>query len=62
MEIFREGQKIGHGKIIELQSNKKDFDVVKQGKECGILYQGSERIKEGDELVVYKEEYIQEEL
>ena len=62
LEIFREGQKIGHGKIIELQSNKKDFDLVKQGKECGILYQGSERIKEGDELVVYKEEYIQEEL
>jgi translation initiation factor IF-2 len=45
-----------------LQSNKKDFDVVKKGRECGILYQGNERIKEGDELLVYKEEYIQEEL
>ena len=62
LEIFREGEKIGHGRIIELQSNKKDFDVVKKGKECGILYQGTERIKEGDELVVFKEEYKQEEL
>jgi len=62
LEIFREGEKIGHGRIVELQSNKKDFDVVKKGKECGILYQGTERIKEGDELVVFKEEYKQEEL
>ncbi|HNY36057.1 MAG TPA: translation initiation factor IF-2 [Candidatus Pacearchaeota archaeon] len=62
LEIFREEEKIGHGRIIELQSNKKDFDVVKKGKECGILYQGSERIKEGDTLVVFKEEYKQEEL
>ncbi|MFZ3054399.1 MAG: translation initiation factor IF-2 [Minisyncoccales bacterium] len=62
LEIFRNGEKVGQGRIIELQSNKKDFDVVKKGRESGILYQGSERIKEGDELVVYKEEYIQEEL
>jgi len=62
LEIFRNGEKVGQGRIVELQSNKKDFDVIKKGRECGILYQGSERIKEGDELVVYKEEYIQEEL
>jgi translation initiation factor IF-2 len=62
LEIFRNEEKIGHGRIIELQSNKKDFDVVKKGKESGILYQGSERIKEGDILVVFKEEYRQEEL
>jgi translation initiation factor IF-2 len=62
LEIFREGVKMGHGRIIELQSSKKDFDTVKKGKECGILYQGGERIKEGDELVVFKEEYRQEEL
>jgi translation initiation factor IF-2 len=60
VEIFRDTEKIGTGKIIELQSNKKDFDVVKKDKECGILYQGSERIKEGDELVAYKEEYVKE--
>lgn len=62
LEIFRDGEKIGQGRIVELQANKKDFDVVKKGKESGILYQGNERIKEGDELVVFKEEYKQEEL
>lgn len=62
VEIFRDNEKIGNGRIVELQSNKKDFDVVKKGKECGILYQGNERIKEGDELVAYKEEYVKEEL
>jgi translation initiation factor IF-2 len=62
LEIFRSGEKTGQGRIVELQSNRKDFDVVKKGKECGILYQGSERIKEGDELLVYKEEYVQTEL
>ena len=62
LEIFREGEKIGFGKIVGLQSNKKDFDVVKKGKETGILYQGSTRIKEGDELVIYREDYIKEEL
>jgi translation initiation factor IF-2 len=59
LEIFRNGEKIGQGRIVELQSNKKDFDVVKKGRECGILYQGNERIKEGDELIIYKEEYVQ---
>ncbi len=62
LEIFRGGEKIGSGRIVELQSNKKNFDVIKKGKECGILYQGNERIKEGDELVIYKEEYKREEL
>jgi len=60
LEIFREGEKIGSGKIIELQSSKKDFDIVKKGKEAGLLYQGSTRIKEGDELLVYKEDYVKE--
>lgn len=62
LEIWREGEKVGSGKIVGLQSAKKEFEVVKKGKETGILYQGSERIKEGDELVIYKEEYIKEEL
>ncbi len=62
LEIWRNGEKVGSGKIVELQSGKKEVDVVKKGKESGILYQGSEKIKEGDELVIYKEEYIKEQL
>jgi translation initiation factor IF-2 len=54
LEIMRGGEKIGEGKIIEIQANKKNFESIKSGKECAILYQGQERIKEGDELVFFK--------
>ncbi|MFA5232250.1 MAG: translation initiation factor IF-2 [Candidatus Paceibacterota bacterium] len=54
LEIIRGGEKIGEGKIIEIQANKKNFESIKSGKECAILYQGQERIKEGDELVFFK--------
>lgn len=54
LEIIRNGEKIGEGKIVEIQVNKKNFESVKEGKECAILYQGQERIKEGDELVFFK--------
>jgi translation initiation factor IF-2 len=54
IEIMRNGEKIGEGKVIDLQANKKSFESVKIGKECAILYQGSERIKENDELVFFK--------
>lgn len=62
MEIFRGGEKIGQGRIIDVQANKKSFPSVKAGKECAILYQGDERIREGDEIVSYKEDYVKEEL
>ncbi|MDD3170540.1 MAG: translation initiation factor IF-2 [Candidatus Pacebacteria bacterium] len=54
LEITRGGERIGEGKIIEIQANKKNFESIKSGKECAILYQGQERIKEGDELVFFK--------
>lgn len=54
LEIIRGGEKVGEGKIIEIQANKKNFESIKSGKECAILYQGQERIKEGDELVFFK--------
>lgn len=62
LEIMRDGEKVGSGRIVGLQIAKKDCDVVKKGKESGILYQGNEKIKEGDELIIYKEEYIKEQL
>lgn len=62
LEIMRAGERIGQGRIIDVQANKKSFPSVKAGKECAILYQGDERIKEGDEIISYKEDYIREEL
>lgn len=62
MEIIRGEEILGQGKIIDVQVNKKSLAVVKAPKECAILYQGNERIKEDDEIVCYKEEYVKETL
>jgi len=54
IEIFREEQKIGQGKMINLQVKKKDVEVVEKGNECGILYEGDDKIQEGDILLFFK--------
>ena len=54
IEIFREEQKIGQGKMINLQIKKKDVKVVEKGNECGILYEGDVKIQEGDILLFFK--------
>jgi translation initiation factor IF-2 len=56
IEIFREENLVGRGKLVNLQKNKKDIDRVPKGEECGILYEGDTRVEEGDILVIYQEE------
>ena len=53
LEIYRDEEKIGKGKIIELQKDKKKVNQVTKGSECGILYQGEAKIEEKDILRVY---------
>lgn len=56
LEIYRNEQKVGSGKIIELQREKKKVGQVSKGQECGILYEGDVKIEEGDILWAYTEE------
>jgi translation initiation factor IF-2 len=56
IEIFREEEKIGEGKIVNLQIEKKDIQRAKTGQEIGILYEGEAKIKVGDILNVYTKE------
>ena len=49
-------EKIGKGRIIQLQQNKKDINEVEKGKEAGILFEGDMVIEEGDILEIYREE------
>ncbi len=56
IEVFRNEEKIGGGKLINLQRNKKDVEKLVKGDECGILYEGNVKIEEGDILVMYIEE------
>ena len=62
IEIFREENLIGKGKLVNLQKNKKDVDRVPKGEECGLLYEGDTRIEEGDTLAIYQEERRKSEL
>jgi translation initiation factor IF-2 len=56
VEIKRAGEIIGKGKIEGLQRNKNVTDEVGKGNECGIVFAGNVKIKEGDILIVYTEE------
>ncbi|MCD6500872.1 translation initiation factor IF-2 [bacterium] len=56
IEILREEEIIGKGRIKNLQQEKKDVQKVGKGKECGILFQGEIDVEEGDILKVFREE------
>jgi translation initiation factor IF-2 len=55
-EIRRGGEIVGKGKIEGLQQNKNATTEVGRGNECGIVFEGNIRIKEGDNLLIYTEE------
>ena len=62
IEVYREEELVGKGKIINLQRNKKDIAKLPKGEECGILYDGNNRIDKGDILIIYREQRRKEEL
>jgi len=55
IEVYHEEEKIGKGRMINLQKNKKDIERAGKGEEIGILYEGDVKIEVGDEVVFYKE-------
>src|SRR6056297_2716156 len=56
LEIIRDKEKVGEGKIINLKRQEKDVDRVPQGEQCGMLYEGKADIEEGDTLKIFKTE------
>jgi translation initiation factor IF-2 len=56
VEVLRNEEKIGEGKMINLQKDKKDIDSASKGQECGILFEGGTQIQEGDILVFFFKE------
>lgn len=56
IDVIRDDKKIGQGKIIQLQRNKKDVDKAAKDQECGILFKGTTTIEKGDILEIYEEE------
>lgn len=56
IEVKRDGEIVGKGKLEALQQDKKVTAEVGKGNECGIVFEGDTKIKEGDTLVAYTEE------
>jgi translation initiation factor IF-2 len=56
LEVIRDGESLGSGRMANLHQNKQNVDEVGQGNECGVVFEGSIKIAEGDTLVAYKEE------
>ena len=56
VEVFREEEKIGRGRLINIQRNKKDVEEIIKGEECGVLFEGYIKIEKGDVLIGYFEE------
>jgi len=56
IEVYRGEKLTGQGRLINLQKNKKDITEAGKGEEVGILYEGAEKIQEGDYLVFYTQE------
>lgn len=55
-EIIRDENKIGTGRLINLQRNKKDVDKVIRGDDCGMLFESPSVIQENDYLSFFIEE------
>lgn len=62
VDIERNREKVGEGRILQLQKNKNDTDKALKGQECGILFDGDAKIEEGDALIAYEEEKKRAEL
>jgi translation initiation factor IF-2 len=62
VDIMRNEEKIGSGKIVQLQHNKKDMAEVEKGREAGILFEGDAIAEEGDILECYRIEKKKREL
>ena len=56
LDVYRNEEKIGQGKIAKLQKEKKEVGEVGKGYECGILYKGDIEIQEDDVLEAYSQE------
>jgi len=55
LEVIRNSTKVGIGRIINLQRDKKDVDLARKGDEAGILFEGNIKIEKGDIIVAYTE-------
>lgn len=52
IEISRNEEKAGEGRLITLQQGKKTVEEAKKGMECGILFEGNAKVQDDDILII----------
>lgn len=62
IDVFRGEEKLGAGKLVQLQVNKADVDSCPKDRDCGILFEGEAKIEKRDTLLLYREEKKKREL
>ncbi len=62
LEISRQAEILGQGKILQLQQNKQSASTVNKDKECGLQIDSETAVEKNDILEVYREEKIKREL
>lgn len=62
VDIYRDEEKIGNGKLINIKKEERDVEKILENEEFGMLLESKERTEEGDILVLYKEEKIKKTL
>ncbi len=56
VDVWRNEEKIGKGRILTVKKEKEEVDLVAKGRECGILFSGDIDVQENDILEAYIEE------
>ncbi len=54
-EVVRRDEVVSQGRITNVQHEKKDVSLVSRGQECGLSYEGEEKIQVGDQLKFFIE-------
>lgn len=54
IEVLRNEEIVGRGRLINLQRDKRDVEKVIKGQECGMLFEGDTKVEEGDILLFFE--------
>ncbi|MEA2092510.1 MAG: translation initiation factor IF-2 [Patescibacteria group bacterium] len=58
VEIQRDKEKIGEGKIVNLKKEEKDMEKISENEEIGMLLESKTKAEEEDVIVLYKEKTV----
>ncbi len=62
VDIIREKEKVGEGKLVNVKKEEKDVEKIRENEEFGMLLESKEKALEGDLLVIFKEERVKKKL